>query len=94
MTWPELATVSDRLWEFDAGTLAAARERAGRRRGRRLSRLLVEREEPRTKSEFERAFLRFLHHHRLRRPSEVNQRIDRNRDADLQILGYRVLRLV
>ncbi|MDQ3629977.1 MAG: endonuclease domain-containing protein, partial [Actinomycetota bacterium] len=104
----------------------AARERAGRRTGRGRSRQLVEREEPHSRSEFEREFLRFLRRHGLPRPTGVNERVarfvvdavyagaalaieldgrayharrremklDRGRDADLQILGYRVLRLV
>lgn len=94
--------------------------------GRGRSRQLIEREEPHTRSEFEREFLRFLRRHGLPRPTSLNECVDRfivdavyadaalaieldgrayharrremkrdrGRDADLQILGYRVLRLV
>ncbi len=126
LTWHELAAVADRLWDLSVPELIAARERAGRRIGRHRSRQLIEREEPHTRSEFEREFLRFLRRHGLPRPSDLNLRVDRfvvdavyasvplaieldgrayharrreirrdrHRDADLQILGYRVLRLV
>lgn len=126
LIWAELADVADRLWQLDPARLAAARARAGRRPGRRRSGQLVEREEPHTRSEFERAFLRFLRRHRIPRPSGLNapvdrfvidalfadarlaveldgrayharrreMRADRARDADLQLLGYCVLRLV
>lgn len=126
-TWRELAAFADQLSDLDVRALVAARERAGHRPGRGRSRQLVEREEPHTRSEFEREFLRFLRRHRLPRPSGVNQRVgrflvdavyagaaplaveldgrahharrremaaDRRRDADLQLHGYRVLRLV
>lgn len=124
--WAALSAVADRLWHIDVPALLAARERVGHRAGRHRTRLLVEREEPHTRSEFERAFLRFLRRHGRPRPTGVNQRIDRfvvdavfadaslaveldgrsyharrremaadrHRDADLQGLGYRVLRLV
>lgn len=126
IAWQELAAVADRLWDIDLRALVAARERASHRAGRHRSRQLVEREEPHTRSEFEREFLRFLRRHGLPRPSGLNQRVDRfvvdavypevplaveldgrayharrremtrdrHRDADLQGLGYRVLRLV
>ncbi len=124
--WPELAEVADRLWEIDLAALGAARARAGRRAGRHRSALLLAREEPHARSEFERAFLRFLRHHGLPRPSGLNRRVgrfvldavydepllaveldgrayharrremaaDRHRDATLQAMGYRVLRMV
>jgi len=126
LSWHDLAAVADRLWHLDLPALAAARERSGHRPGRGRSRQLVEREEPHTRSEFERAFLRFLRTHGLPRPSGVNEPVgrfvvdalyadvplaveldgracharrremaaDRGRDADLQLLGYRVLRFV
>jgi very-short-patch-repair endonuclease len=126
LTWRELVTVADRLWDIDPRALDAARERAGHRVGRHRSRQLAEREEPHTRSEFEREFLRFLRRHGLPRPARLNQPVgrfvvdavypeaplaveldgrayharrrevarDRHREADLQALGYRVLRLV
>lgn len=126
LTWAELVDVVDRLWTLDLSALRASRERAGNRVGRQRSRQLIEREEPHTRSEFERAFLRFLRRHGMMRPSALNQRVgawvvdavyadarlvveldgrsfhsrrremarDRRRDADLQLRGYRILRLV
>ncbi len=109
LTWLELAAVADRLWNIDLAALRGARDRAGKRAGSGRSRQLVEREEPHARSEFERVFLRFLRRHGLPRPTGINQRIDRfvvdavfpglaveldGRDADLQGLGWRVLRLV
>lgn len=126
LSWSALLAVADGAVALDVAALAAARQRAGHRVGSRRSRLLIEREEPHARSEFERAFLRFLRRHDLHRPSGVNAPVgrfvvdavyadlalvveldgrayharrremaaDRGRDADLQVLGYRVLRLV
>lgn len=126
LDWNDLARVADRIWRIDVPALVAARERVGNRVGRRRSGLLIERERSHTRSELERAFLRFLHRHGLPRPSGLNEQVgrfvvdavyagaslvieldgrayharrremklDRARDADLQLLGYRVLRLV
>ena len=63
------------MWDLDIPALAAARERAGRRH----TGILLAREHPHTRSEFERAFLRFLRRHGLPRPSQINQRVGRFR---------------
>ena len=77
LIWHEPAAVADRLWTLDVPALRGARERSGRRMGRGRSRQLIEREEPHTRSEFEREFLRFLGRHGLPRPTSLNECVDR-----------------
>mgnify|MGYP000037559713 CR=1 FL=1 len=77
LDWQELLAVADRICELSPIRLAAARERAGARRGARRTRLLLAREEPHTRSEFERAYLRFGRRHKLPRPAGVNVRVGR-----------------
>ncbi len=70
----ELRRVFDKLRRLDLGRLAAARERAGKRRGNPKLAHLVERDEPHTRSELERRYLRFAAGYGLRRPDRVNGR--------------------
>ncbi len=75
LTYPELRHVFDRLRRLDAGRLEAARARAGKRRGSPKLTHLIERDEPHTRSELERRFLRFARHHAIRRPDRLNARL-------------------
>ncbi len=74
LTYPELRRVFDQLRRFDAARLGAARARAGKRRGAARLTHLLERDEPHTRSELERRFLRFVDAHGIPRPDALNAR--------------------
>ena len=126
MAYAELRAVADGLRRLELEALAAAQARAPNRRGAaRVARLLAS-DRMRTRSAFERRYLRFCAAHGLPRPDATNVRVaghevdalhagarlaveldgrahherraqmraDRRRDADLQLAGLRVLRLV
>ncbi len=126
VSYEELRGIADRLRRLDLPALRAAQERAPNRRGAGRVARLVASDRRRTRSEFERRFLRFCAARGLPRPDATNvrtaghevdvlyasarlaveldgrahherraqMRADRRRDADLQLAGLRVLRLV
>ncbi len=75
LTYPDLRAALDQLRHVDLGRLAAARERAGKRFGSAQLAHLVERDEPHTRSELERRFLRSVLARGLARPDHVNTRL-------------------
>jgi very-short-patch-repair endonuclease len=126
LAYAELRGVADGLRRLDLEALAAAQRRAPNRRGAaRVARLLASGRR-RTRSAFERRYLRFCTAHAVPGPEATNARVgryevdalyararlaveldgrahherqaqmraDRRRDADLQLAGFRVLRLV
>ena len=126
LSYAELREVADGLRRLDLEALAAAQGRAPNRRGAaRVARLLAS-DQRRTRSAFERRYLRFCTAHAVPRPEATNAKVgryevdalyagarlaveldgrahherrarmreDRLRDADLQLAGFRVLRLV
>jgi very-short-patch-repair endonuclease len=126
LPYAELRGIADALRRLDLEALHAAQDRAPNRRGAaRVARLLAS-EGRRTRSAFERRYLRFCTAQGLPRPDATNVRVaghevdalyagarlaveldgrahherraqmraDRRRDADLQLAGLRVLRLV
>ncbi len=72
LDYAELRRVFDGLRRLDPERLAAARDRAGQRRGARKLTHLLERDEPHTRSALERRYLRFAAAHGIRRPDAVN----------------------
>lgn len=74
LTYPDLRRVFDELRRVDLAGLAAARARAGKRRGAPSLTHLLERDEPHTRSELERRFLRFVDRAGIRRPDALNVR--------------------
>jgi len=126
VAYPELRGIADGLRRLDLPALQAAQERAPNRRGAARVARLVASDRRRTRSAFERRFLRFCTAHGLPQPDATNvrhaghevdalcgaarlaveldgrahherraqMRADRRRDADLQLAGLRVLRLV
>jgi very-short-patch-repair endonuclease len=124
--YAELREVADGLRRLDLAALAAAQRRAPNRRGAARVARLVASDQRRTRSEFERRYLRFCTAHGVPRPEVTNAKVghhevdalyagarlaveldgrahherraqmrdDRRRDADLQLAGFRVLRLV
>jgi len=123
---PELRELADGLRRLDPEALAAAQRRAPNRRGAARVARLPASDRVRTRSAFERRYLRFCTGHGLPRPDATNVRVgrhevealhtrarlaveldgrahherraqmraDRRRDADLQLAGFRALRLV
>ncbi len=121
-----LRRLADRQRGIDPAAIRAAQRRSPNRRGAAKLTRLLERDDPRTKSELERLFLRHCDGNGLRRPDGLNARVsgyavdalyvqerlaveldgrayherraqmaaDRRRDADLQLAGLAVLRLV
>jgi very-short-patch-repair endonuclease len=126
VSYAELRGVADGLRRLDLPALRAAQARAPNRRGAGRVARLVASDRQRTRSAFERRFLRFCAAHGLPRPDATNvvlaghevdalyrtaglaveldgrahherrgqMRADRRRDADLQLAGLLVLRLV
>jgi len=125
-TYPELRGIADGLRRLDLPALQAAQGRAPNRRGAARVARLVASDRTRTRSAFERRYLRFCTARGLPQPDATNvrraghevdalysaaglaveldgrahherraqMRADRRRDADLQLAGLRVLRLV
>lgn len=126
LSYRELRELADGLRRLDLPALQGAQARAPNRRGAPRVSQLVASDRTRTRSAFERRFLRFCTAHGLPRPDATNVRLghhevdalyaaaglaveldgrahherrgqmraDRRRDADLQLAGLRVLRLV
>jgi very-short-patch-repair endonuclease len=126
VSYAELRGIADGLRRLDLPALRAAQERAPNRRGAARVARLIGSDRRRTRSEFERRYLRFCTARGLPRPDATNvrkaghevdalyagarlaveldgrahherraqMRADRRRDADLQLAGLRVLRLV
>lgn len=74
LTYLELRRVFDKLRRVDLPRLAAARARAGKRHGAPKLTYLVERDEPHTRSELERRYLRWAAAYGIRRPDRINAR--------------------
>lgn len=75
LAYAQLRAVFDRLRRMDLPRLQAARARAGKRHGSPKLTHLLERDEPHTRSELERRFLRFATRHGLPRPDRINARV-------------------